>query len=81
VVVSFIVNVPENDDPDCVSVQVIAPGPEESDAEPLHVPLTLAGDADGSLGLDEPLLHAATMRHSMTIAAARKGVRGVEARS
>lgn len=53
VLLSVIVNDPENDEPDCVICHVIVPGPEESVAVPVHVPLTLAG-ADGSVGLEPP---------------------------
>ena len=63
---SFIVNTPENELPDCVSCHVIVPGPDESEADPLQVPLTLAGVAEGSVGVLEPplslLLQAATVR-------------------
>jgi hypothetical protein len=50
---SVIVSDPENDDPDCVICHVIVPGPEESEAVPVQVPLTLAGE-DGSVGLEPP---------------------------
>ena len=53
VLVSVIVNDPENDEPDWVICHVIVPGPEESVALPLHVPLILAG-ADGSVGVEPP---------------------------
>jgi hypothetical protein len=49
---SLIVRLPEKEVPDCVICQVIVPGPDESDAEPVHVPLTLAG-VDGALGEDD----------------------------
>jgi hypothetical protein len=53
VLLSVIVNDPENDEPDCVICHVIVPGPEESVAVPVQVPFTLAG-ADGSVGLEPP---------------------------
>jgi hypothetical protein len=43
VVRSVIVSDPENDESDCVSCQVMVPGPVESLALPLHVPFTFAG--------------------------------------
>ena len=42
VAVSVIVTVPENDEADCVSCHVIGPPPDESVAEPVHVPLTFS---------------------------------------
>jgi hypothetical protein len=53
VLLSVMVSDPENDDPDCVICHVIVPGPEESEAVPVQVPLTLAGE-DGSVGLEPP---------------------------
>lgn len=53
VLLSVIVNDPENDDPDWVSCHVIVPGPDESLAVPDHVPLMLAGD-EGSVGVEPP---------------------------
>jgi hypothetical protein len=53
VLLSTIVNDPENDEPDWVICHVMVPGPEESVALPLHVPFTLAGD-DGSVGVEPP---------------------------
>jgi len=41
---SVIVNVPLNELPDCVTSQVMLPGPEESVAVPDHVPARLIGD-------------------------------------
>jgi hypothetical protein len=64
---SVIVNVrvPENDDPDCVTCHVMSPGPDESDAAPVQLPVMLAPGfgEDGGLGcvgdeLADPLLHA-----------------------
>ena len=50
-VVSVIVNVPENDESDCVISHVIWPGPDASDADPLQEPLTLdAAVEDVALG-------------------------------
>jgi len=43
VAVSVIVTVPENDESTWVSCHDIAPPPDESVAEPVHVPLTLVG--------------------------------------
>ena len=40
VAVSVMVTVPENDVSACVSCHDIGPAPDESDAEPVHVPLT-----------------------------------------
>jgi hypothetical protein len=56
VLVSVIVTVPENEVLVCVSCQDIWPGPDESDAEPLHVPVTFAGDdvCDGWVGVVVP---------------------------
>jgi len=52
VAASLIVSVPESESPACVSFQVIVPGPVESDADPLHVPVRLscAGSGDGEAG-------------------------------
>ena len=51
VVLRVSVNVPENDEPDCVICHVIWPGPDESDAEPVHVPVTFDGvDGDAGFG-------------------------------
>ena len=47
VLVSVIVTVPENDASVCVICHDIRPGPDESDAVPLHVPLTFAAGAAG----------------------------------
>jgi hypothetical protein len=46
------VNEPENDEPACVICHVIVPGPDESDASPLHEPVVLDG-VDGEVGLGE----------------------------
>jgi hypothetical protein len=54
VLLSVIVNDPENEEPDCVSCQVIVPGPEESLAFPVQVPVTLAGDGADGLELPPP---------------------------
>ena len=60
VVVSVIVAVPENAVPVWVICHAIAPGPVESDAEPLHAPLRFAagpgdGEGVGDVALDPPL--------------------------
>jgi len=41
--VSIIVTVPENAEPDWVSCHTVVPGPDESDAAPLHEPERLIG--------------------------------------
>ena len=51
VLVSVIVTVPENEVLVCVSCQDIWPGPDESDAEPLHVPVTFDDVCDGWVGV------------------------------
>jgi hypothetical protein len=61
VAVSVIVIVPDTDVPDCVTCHVIWPGPDESLADPDHVPVSDAeGDGGGELGSvgDEPDAHA-----------------------
>jgi hypothetical protein len=58
VAVSVIVTVPENDESAWVSCHDIAPAPDESVAEPVHVPLTDVEGADGCVGvgvLEPPL--------------------------
>jgi hypothetical protein len=50
VAVSVMVAVPENDVSVCVSCHEIAPGPDESEAGPDHVPARLAG-VDGGCGV------------------------------
>jgi hypothetical protein len=79
VLLSVIVNDPENDDPDWVSCHVIVPGPEESLAVPDHVPLTLAGD-EGSVGLEPPppppQAVAAASAKATSVQAQRRRVRG-----
>jgi hypothetical protein len=51
---------PENEAPLCVICHVIVPGPEESDAVPVHVPVRL-GEPDGVEGVSSsPPEHAAT---------------------
>ena len=51
--------VPDTDVPDCVTCHVIWPGPDESLAEPVHVPVSdeVDGGALGSVG-EEPDEHA-----------------------
>jgi hypothetical protein len=48
--VSVIVIVPEKDVPDWVTCHVIWPGPEESEADPVHVPVTLVVEGPGPVG-------------------------------
>jgi hypothetical protein len=57
--VSVIVIVPDTEVPDCVTCHVICPGPDESLAEPVHVPVSeeVDGGALGSVG-EEPDEHA-----------------------
>lgn len=43
---------PVTADPDCVICHVMRPGPDESLAVPLHVPVTVTGVADGADGAD-----------------------------
>ena len=47
---SAIVMFPEKEDPLCVSTQVICPSPDESEADPAHVPFTFAGVGEGVAG-------------------------------
>jgi hypothetical protein len=77
VLLSVIVNDPENDDPDWVSCHVIVPGPEESLAVPDHVPFTLAGD-EGAVGLEPPppQAAAAASAKATSVGAQRRRVRG-----
>ena len=59
VAVSVIVTVPENDVSVWISCHDIAPPPDESVAEPVHVPLTDVEGAEGCVGvgvLEPPLL-------------------------
>ena len=56
VLVSVARTVPENDASVCVSCHVICPGPEESDAEPLHDPLRFTGEAGVGEGCVVPPL-------------------------
>ena len=41
---SIIVNVPENEEPDCVTCNAMVPGPDESVAVPVHEPLRLISE-------------------------------------
>src|SRR5687768_9050193 len=51
---SAIVTVPENDMSDWVICHDIWPGPDESDAEPLHVPVSVPGaEAEGWVGRED----------------------------
>ena len=72
VAVSVMVSVPLTDAPDCVICHVICPGPDESDAVPLQVPVRLepVGD-DGAAGGEESLLllQAESVEMSTTMAA------------
>jgi hypothetical protein len=80
VLLSVIVNDPENDDPDWVSCHVIVPGPEESLAVPDHVPLTLAGE-EGSVGLEPPpppQAVAAASAKATSVQAQRRRARGID---
>jgi hypothetical protein len=52
VAVSVIVTVPENDVSACVSCHDIGPLPDESVAEPVHVPLTDVEGVEGCVGVD-----------------------------
>jgi hypothetical protein len=51
VLVSVIVTVPENDVPVWVTCHAIAPGPDESDAGPLHVPVRLTEPDAAGVGV------------------------------
>ena len=79
VLLSVIVNDPENDAPDCVICHVMVPGPEESVALPVHVPFTLAGD-DGSVGVDPPPPQAVAANSASAVNkwTQRVHVRGIE---
>lgn len=54
VAVSVMVTVPENDVAAWVSCHDIAPPPDESVAEPVHVPLTDVAGSEGCVGVLEP---------------------------
>jgi hypothetical protein len=77
VLLSVIVNDPENDDPDWVSCHVMVPGPDESLAVPDHVPLMLAGD-EGSVGVEPPPPQAvaAASAKAASVPAERRRVHG-----
>src|SRR5262245_37849751 len=74
VAVSVTVAVPENDVSVCVSCHDIAPGPDESEAGPDHVPVRFAplGDCDGvgegEDGVEPPPLQVHDTRSSKTTA-------------
>ena len=70
VAVSVIVTVPENDVSAWVICHDIAPPPDESVAEPVHVPLTDAAGAEGCVGMGvlEPLLPPQLVNMSASMA-------------
>lgn len=75
VAVSVIVTVPANDVSACVSCQDIGPPPDESVAEPVHVPLRLTDveGVEGCVGVVEPPppLHALVNASASTASANR----------
>jgi hypothetical protein len=81
VAVSVIVAVPENDVSVCVSCHDIAPGPDESDAVPDHVPVRFTGvgggcGVGGGVGEDgvEPPPQADTKTHRRRAGVARRTI-------
>jgi hypothetical protein len=84
VAVSTIVTPPENDVPVWPSCHDIPPGPDESDAEPVHVPsrLTVPEEDEGWVGLPDPPVppvQAPTAMKARTVNATRCGFKNAAA--
>jgi hypothetical protein len=67
VAVSVIVNVPDTDEPVCVTLHVMDPGPVESDAAPLQVPVRF-NSAGWGLGVAGESQAARSVKPTMKVA-------------